>query len=72
VTAIGKATEKGLEEVGKTVLRQHFQFSGDEEKEDEHPAPSVSEYLSQTSLPTKLQEPHCSFSLGMVDRGEIY
>ena len=33
VTIVGKATEKGLEEVGKTVLGAHFQLSGEEEKE---------------------------------------
>jgi tRNA acetyltransferase TAN1 len=33
VTIIGRATEKGLEEVGKTVLGAHFQLSGEEEKE---------------------------------------
>jgi len=35
VTMIGKATEKGLVEVAKTVLGAHFQLSG-EESEDTH------------------------------------
>lgn len=39
VTIIGKATEKGLEEVGKTVLGAHFQLSGNERKEESGEGP---------------------------------
>lgn len=43
VTIIGKATEKGLEELGKTVLSPHFVLSDAEDKlEDGATAPSVS------------------------------
>jgi tRNA acetyltransferase TAN1 len=43
VSIIGKATEKGLEELGNIVLAQHFVLSDAEEKpEDFHVAPSVS------------------------------
>lgn len=28
MTMMGKATEKGLEEVGEAVLREHFQLAG--------------------------------------------
>jgi tRNA acetyltransferase TAN1 len=39
VTIVGKATEKGLEEVGKTVLGAHFRLSGEEEKEAKEEEP---------------------------------
>ena len=29
MTAMGKATEKDLEELSKTVLREHFQLAGE-------------------------------------------
>jgi tRNA acetyltransferase TAN1 len=35
MSCIGKATEKGLEDVGKTVLRKHFQLSGEESRGEE-------------------------------------
>jgi tRNA acetyltransferase TAN1 len=46
ITTTAKATEKGLKEVGKTVLGQHFQLAGEEEKGEPQPASSVSEYPS--------------------------
>ena len=39
VTTVGKATEKGLEEVGRTVLGAHFQLSDKEEKGKEAEEP---------------------------------
>jgi tRNA acetyltransferase TAN1 len=35
MSCVGKATEKGLEEMGKTVLRKHFQLSGEESRGEE-------------------------------------
>lgn len=35
MSCIGKATEKGLEEVGKEVLGKHFQLSSDESRDEE-------------------------------------
>lgn len=34
MTLMGKATERGLEEVGRSVIGEHFQLASDEEKED--------------------------------------
>lgn len=42
VTIIGKATEKGLEELGKTVLAAHFRLSGEEGKEESAEGPQKS------------------------------
>lgn len=33
MTMIGRATEKGLEEVGKTVLEEYFELAGDKTME---------------------------------------
>jgi hypothetical protein len=44
VTIIGKATEKGLEELGKTILAQHFELSdAGERSEGVSTAPTVSD-----------------------------
>ena len=44
VTIIGKATEKGLEEVGKTVLGAHFQLADEEGTKAEEEAPMPTPY----------------------------
>jgi tRNA acetyltransferase TAN1 len=51
VTIIGKATDKGLEDVGKTVLGAHFQLSGEEGKEGEEESEERTPYSVNTSSP---------------------
>jgi hypothetical protein len=49
ISCIGKATEKGLEEVGKAVLGKHFQLAGPETQgQDEKPGCSVSIHVLTT------------------------
>lgn len=45
MSCIGKATERGLEEVGRAVLAKHFQLSGEETRgEDTQSSYSVSAF----------------------------
>ena len=56
VTLIDKATEKGLEEVGKSVLGNHLKLSGEDGKDEEKleiPSHSVRE-LSSYHYPATL------------------
>lgn len=49
ISCIGKATEKGLEDVGKAVLGKHFQLAGSEAQgQDEKPGCSVSAHVLTT------------------------
>lgn len=51
VTTTGRATEKGLEELGKALLSKHFTLKGEEENSDEDsPAPSVSQSPSSFNV----------------------
>lgn len=55
ITATGKATEKGLEEVARKALADHFQLGGGETEEtvgDENNACSVSTYLREKDAAT--------------------
>ena len=50
VSCIGKATEKGLEEVGKAVLAKHFRLSGEKSRREEKQSScSVSVMISRSS-----------------------
>lgn len=60
MTSIGKATEKGLEDIGKAVLGKHFQLAGEKSKvEGERSVScSVSTFFSiKTLSPLELHKP---------------
>lgn len=46
MTLLGRSTEKGIEEVARAVLGEHFTFTGDEEK-----APSGTSYTVSRTPP---------------------